>query len=187
MIYVFGLGNYPKQYDRTRHNVGVDTLALLAAFYQVKLRKRCFRLYKSAQFKTERGDVCLVFPLTYMNNSGQVVPELVEEGDEVIVLCDQMDLPPGEIKLKKKGSSAGHNGLKSMMEALPQNFTRLYIGVGHPDEDVTVPDYVLSRPNDIDRALIDKASSAAVSALVEYFKGERFELVQQKINSFSAR
>ncbi len=186
MIYVFGLGNFPRQYANTRHNVGVDTLAQLAAFYQVKLRKRCFRLYKSATITTERGDVCLVFPLTYMNNSGQVVPDLVKEGDEVIVLCDQMDLPPGSLKLKKKGSSAGHNGLKSMMAYIPQNFTRLYIGVGHPNSDMTVPDYVLSAPSAEDRVLIDKASKAAVEALVEYFKGERFELVQQKINSFSA-
>ncbi len=186
MIYVFGLGNYPKQYEHTRHNVGVDTLALLAAFYQVKLRKRCFRLYKKAEIKTERGDVCLVFPLTYMNNSGQVVPGLVKEGDEVIVLCDQMDLPPGELRLKKKGSSAGHNGLKSMLQYLPQNFTRLYIGVGHPEEGVSVPDHVLSVPNAEDRALIDKACHVASDALVEYFKGERFELVQQKVNSFSA-
>lgn len=186
MLYVFGLGNYTSKYANTRHNVGIDTLSKIAAFYQVKLRKRCFRLYKTAIIETAMGQVCFVFPLTFMNNSGQVVPQLVKEDDSVLVLCDQMDLPPGQLKLKKSGSSAGHNGLKSMLEYLPQNFMRLYVGIGHPDEKTTVPDWVLSKPSLEDKALLEKAEEYASRALVDYFEGEKFELVQQKINSFKA-
>jgi Peptidyl-tRNA hydrolase len=186
MLYVFGLGNYPARYSNTRHNAGVDTLTRLTAFYQVKLRKRCFHLYRQAIIETARGRVCFVFPLTLMNNSGAVVDGLVKEGDEVIVLVDQMDLNPGQLRLKKGGAAAGHNGLKSMMAALPENFTRLYIGVGHPEAGTTVPDWVLSKPSEEDRALIDTAEAEATAQLARYFEGEKFELVQQKINSFKA-
>jgi len=146
MLVIFGLGNPGPKYDGTRHNAGVDTLASLAAFFQVKLRKRCFYNYRSALVTAGEKEVKLVFPLTYMNNSGEVVKSVVKEGDEVLVICDQMDLEPGRIRLRFKGSSsAGHNGLKSMMAYLPEGFMRLYIGVGHPSEGVSVPDHVLSR------------------------------------------
>lgn len=186
MLYVFGLGNYPAQYTNTRHNVGVDTLIEIAAFYQVKLRKRCFRLYKEAKINTAVGKVSLIFPLTFMNESGKIIPSLVKEDDEVLVLCDQMDLPPGRLKLKKGGSDAGHNGLKSMLKYLPNKFMRLYIGIGHPSGDASVVEHVLSRPSSSESELISRAKAEAVAAIIEYFRGEKFEIVQQRINSFKA-
>lgn len=130
------------------------------------------------------GDVTLIFPLTYMNLSGTVVPSLVKEGDEVIVICDQMDLPAGSLRVKKGGSSAGHNGLKSMLSFLPGNFKRVYIGVGRPEEGVSVPDHVLSRFSDSDRILVDRAEEKAVDCLVSLLEGETFEKIQMEANSF---
>ncbi len=187
MVYIFGLGNPGPEYEQTRHNAGVETLTKLAAFFQVKLKKRCFCNYRWARIDTpETGRAVLVFPLTYMNLSGNAVPGLVKEGDEVIVICDQMDLAPGCLRIKNGGSSAGHNGLKSMLSALPGNFKRVYIGVGRPEEGVSVPDHVLSRFSDADRALVDKAQDEAVSCLVSLLKKERFDIVQMRANSFRA-
>lgn len=185
MVYIFGLGNPGPEYEMTRHNVGVETLSRLAAFFQVKLKKRCFCKYRWARFNTPKmGDVTLIFPLTYMNLSGTVVPSLVKEGDEVIVICDQMDLPAGSLRVKKGGSSAGHNGLKSMLSFLPGNFKRVYIGVGRPEEGVSVQDHVLSRFSDSDRILVDKTEEKAVSCLVSLLEGETFEKIQMEANSF---
>ena len=184
MLVVFGLGNPGTKYEGTRHNAGVETLLKMAAYYQVSLKRRCFSSFSSA---TIGDEVKLVFPLTYMNESGKVVPKTVNEGDEVIVISDQMDLPCGKIRLKKGGSSAGHNGLKSMLSFLPNNFTRMYIGVGRPKEGVSVPDHVLSKFSEEDRALVDKAEEKAASILENLIKGEEsFAILQGQANSWSA-
>lgn len=183
MTVVFGLGNPGPEYEKTRHNVGVETLRRMAAHYQVTLKRRCFSSY----MKAEAGDVRLVFPLTYMNNSGKAVPKTVNEGDRVIVISDQMDLPPGRIRVRSGGSSAGHNGLKSMMEALPDGFVRMYIGVGRPAEGVSVPDHVLSAFSESDRAAVDKAEEKAADILIRLLKGEeKEERLIQEANSYRA-
>lgn len=181
MLVIFGLGNPGRRYEGTRHNAGVETLSKLAASYRKKLVRRCFSSYRLCQLDS---DVRLVFPLTYMNSSGEVVPSVTAPGDRVIVICDQMDLPCGRLRLREGGSSAGHNGLKSMLAALPDNFIRLYIGVGRPEENVSVIDHVLTRFNEHDRMLVDQAENAAVSALRELISGEDIRKVEQKANSF---
>lgn len=187
MVYVFGLGNPGPEYELTRHNAGVETLEKLAAFFQVKLKKRCFCNYRWARIDTpETGKVTLVFPLTYMNLSGNVARNLVRAEDDVIVICDQMDLRPGSLRMRNGGSSAGHNGLKSMLSAIEGDFKRVYIGVGRPPEGVSVPDHVLSRFSDEDRALVDRAEDEAVSCIAALLRKERFELVQMRANSFRA-
>lgn len=185
MLVIFGLGNPGPKYDGTRHNAGVDTLTALAAFFQVTLRKRCFCNYRSALVTLE-GDkkVKLVFPLTYMNNSGEAVKGCVKEGDEVLVICDQMDLPPGKIRLRLKGSSsAGHNGLKSMMANLPDGFMRMYIGVGHPSPGVSVPDHVLSSFSEEESILVKEAEKKAVSCIVDLINGMDRNRLLQEANS----
>ena len=184
MLVIFGLGNPGAKYEGTRHNAGYETLAKLAAFFQCKLRKRCFYNYKQALVHTPNGvDVKLVFPLTFMNNSGDAVKYTVNEGDEVLVLCDQMDLPPGKIRLRKSGSSAGHNGLKSMLSALPQNFMRLYIGIGRPENGKTVIEHVLERYNETDRKMVDQAEAKAVNVILDLVNGKNFDRVLQEANS----
>ena len=183
MFVVFGLGNPGLKYEGTRHNVGVETLQKMAAYFQVKLKKRCFSSYEEA---IANENIKLVFPLTYMNRSGKVVNRTVKEFDELIVICDQMDLPCGKIRLKRGGSSAGHNGLKSMLEAYPQNFIRMYIGVGRPQEGISVSDHVLSRFSEQDRALIEKAEAKAAEILEKLLCNEQtFAILQGEANSWS--
>lgn len=185
MLIIFGLGNPGPEYEGTRHNAGVETLEKLAASYRAKLVRRCFSSYRTCIITSECGNKArLVFPLTYMNGSGKTVPRVVKENDEVIVICDQMDLPPGRVRLRASGSSAGHNGLKSMMAYLPGNFKRLYIGVGRPVEGTSVVDHVLSIYSDDDRKLVDAAQMEAVKCLRRYIDGEDFSRCAQDLNSF---
>lgn len=176
---VFGLGNPGAKYRGTRHNVGFDTVERIAAQKEIKFRKRCFRLYKRAV----SDSLVLIEPLTYMNASGDIAKECITPGDTVVVVVDQMDLPPGKIRIKRGGSSAGHNGLKSMIGAIGPDFIRLYIGIGRPDAGVSVPDHVLSRPNAVDRSLIDEAEAKASDAILRLYGGESFERIAQSINS----
>lgn len=177
---VFGLGNPGPEYEGTRHNVGFRTIEKVAAQKGLKLRKRCFRLYRAA---TE-DNLTLIEPLTYMNNSGEVFKDIVKEGDAVIVVVDQMDLPPGRLRLKRGGGSAGHNGLKSIISNYGEDFIRIYIGVGRPEEGVSVPDHVLSKPNEEDDSLIDKATDRAAEAIISLIEGEEFAKLVQSVNSF---
>lgn len=185
MLVIFGLGNPGLKYEGTRHNAGVETLGKLAASYRKKLVRRCFSSYKSCIITSESGQkVKLVFPLTYMNSSGLAVAKTVSDGDRVLVICDQMDLPCGRIRLRAKGSNAGHNGLKSMMEALPEGFMRLYIGVGRPQEGVSVIDHVLTRFSQEDRQLVNAAEDEAVRGLRLLIEGFDMARLEQEINSF---
>ena len=176
---VFGLGNPGAKYSGTRHNVGFDTVERIAALKGMKLRKRCFRLYRRA----ECDGLALVEPLTFMNSSGDVVEENTGDDDVMIVIVDQMDLPPGKIRIRRGGGSAGHNGLKSIIAAHGPDFIRVYIGIGRPAGGVPVIDHVLSRFSAEDRSLVDMAEEKAAEAVLRLHGGERFESVVQWANS----
>ena len=176
---VFGLGNPGAKYEGTRHNAGFETIEKVAAQKGLRLRKRCFRCYRRAVL----DDLVLVEPLTYMNNSGLAVPDNIPSDGRMVVISDQMDLPPGRIRIKRGGSSAGHNGLKSMIAAYGPDFIRVYIGIGRPEEGQTVVDHVLSRYSDADRALVDEAESRAAEADLRIYGGEKIESVMQWANS----
>lgn len=181
-MFVFGLGNPGPEYDRTRHNVGFMTVEKMAAQKGVKLKKRCLRLFRSA--KINDGSDILVEPLTYMNNSGEIIPSLLHEGDKLIVICDQMDLPPGKLRIRLKGGSAGHNGLKSVIQYWGEDFIHVYIGIGHPEEGISVPDHVLSRFSPSDSLLIDKATDMAAETVLDILEGKPINEILQKANSF---
>lgn len=142
------MGNPGTAYEHSRHNVGFDVIERTAAFFQVTLKKRCFRLYREAVGQAGAGEYRLVQPLTFMNNSGVIAKYFAScaVGD-MIVVCDNLDLPAGYIRIRKGGSSAGHNGLKSMIGELGSaEFIRIYIGIGRPGPDVAVVNHVLQRP-----------------------------------------
>ena len=181
------LGNPGPEYEATRHNAGVDSLTRLAASYQKHLVRRPFSNYRSCLVTPADGHpVRLVFPLTFMNSSGEAAKRVVKEGDEVLVICDQMDLPVGRMRLRRSGSSAGHNGLKSMMAALPNGFARLYIGVGRPAEGVSVIDHVLTHFSDEEARLLSAVEDEAACCLRLLLDGMPFEQVAQRANSFHA-
>lgn len=180
-MFVFGLGNPGSKYEGTRHNVGFLTIEKIAAQENVKLRKRCFSFYKWAHINSDT----LIQPLTYMNNSGNIIPALHIGENDLIVICDQMDLPCGKIRIRRGGGSAGHNGLKSIIANYSSDFIRVYIGVGRPAEGVSVVDHVLSQFSEEDASLVERATDEAAKAVIDILNGENLELVIQRANSFT--
>ena len=118
-----------------------------------------------------------------MNSSGEALNGLVKDMDPLIVICDQMDLPPGKVRIKMKGGSAGHNGLKSIISVYGENFIHVYIGIGRP-EDGDIVSHVLSSFSEDDRKKIDDAVSRAADAVLDIVEGKSVNEVIQRVNSF---
>ena len=111
-------------------------------------------------------------PLTYMNRSGEVIPSLMRATgsslDELLVVCDNLDLEPGAVRIKRRGSSRSHNGLASIMDAVDTgDFGRLYVGVGHPGSTEAVIDHVLSAPDQHEAPLYEEAFEVAARTVLD--------------------
>lgn len=131
----------------------------------LSLRKPFLRSY----LWTGRGECVAALPLTYMNRSGSVIPSLMRaaraEIGDLVVVCDNMDLPPGAVRLKRRGTSRSHNGLASVVDALGSgDFIRIYVGIGRPDDASRVVEHVLSIPPDSERPLYERAFEIAADA-----------------------
>jgi peptidyl-tRNA hydrolase, PTH1 family len=152
MIRLFvGLGNPGPEYEATRHNAGFWWIDALASALGVRLTAE--RAYHGllARVNTERGPVWLLEPMTFMNRSGQSVAPLARffkiASQEILVVHDELDVLPGQAKLKFGGGSGGHNGLKDIHAQLgTPEFWRLRLGIGHPGVKAEVVDYVLRKP-----------------------------------------
>ena len=167
---IVGLGNPGSQYDRTRHNAGFLALDRLAGQLGAKVNRVRFRAM-TAQATIGGEKVLLMKPQTFMNASGLSVQPAAAfykiPPERILVLFDDISLPPGKVRIRAEGSAGGHNGLKSIISALgSQAFPRVKIGVGekpHPDYDLK--DWVLSKPSAQESKLIDSALDHAVSAV----------------------
>ncbi len=180
MIVVLGLGNPGSRYEHTRHNVGFEAVGKAAAFFQVKLRKRCFRLYRQARVGR---DALLVQPLTFMNASGNIMGSFSRD-DDFVVVCDNMDLAAGGLRIRRGGGSSGQKGLASISEHLGRSdFIRIYIGIGRPEEGVAVADHVLGVEEDEAKAkAVKQAIEDAAKAIGEYIDGKSVEQLQMEYN-----
>ena len=171
---IVGLGNPGAEYEQTRHNAGfwlVDNLANNLPRCTLSRESR----FNASAAKTTIGarEVWLLKPLTFMNRSGQSVGALAHfykiSADEILVVHDELDLAPGIARLKKGGSSGGHNGLKDITAAMgTQDYLRLRIGIGHPRTQASqqaVADFVLHRPRKEEQVLIDGAIADALSVI----------------------
>lgn len=172
MYLIAGLGNPTEKYDKTRHNVGFETIDLLAARFQVKMKKRAFNaMAGKAQIGGEQ--VLLVKPLTYMNLSGNAIAAAarfykINPEKELIVIYDDADLDAGRLRLRMKGSAGSHNGMKSIIERVGTgNFPRIRIGIGTRPEHIDMVDYVLGRFDKETRPLMEEAFSKAADAAVD--------------------
>jgi len=161
---VVGLGNPGEKYARTRHNVGEEAVRLLAERRGATLEGgRDNALVAETRLPGSDGAmrVALAFPITFMNESGQAVSALVrrfriESPEQIIVIQDELDLPPGEMKIKAGGGLAGHNGLRSITQHLKtQDYLRVRIGVGKPDHKDVGKGHVLSKVPRAERELLD--------------------------------
>lgn len=185
-----GLGNPGARFAGTRHNVGFDVVTSVAERLGCRLRKPLFRPYRFARTDA----VLLAQPLTYMNRAGSVVKYLaaraglgVDPGDleRWLIVCDNMDLPPGTVRLKRRGSSRSHNGIASVMDALGSgDFPRLYVGVGRPDDPSGVVEHVLSRPSPGEAGAYARAIAAASDAVLA-LADHPFNAVMNSVNSRS--
>jgi PTH1 family peptidyl-tRNA hydrolase len=159
---IAGLGNPGREHERDRHNVGFVFALRLAAEHRIELRSEARYHGLVGRIARPAGDVWLVLPQTYMNLSGKSVGPLARfyklQPEEVLVVHDELDFPPGVVKLKLGGGVAGHNGLKDIAAQLgTHGFWRLRIGIGHPGDKAVVPDYVLKSPPPSDREQIEQA------------------------------
>lgn len=169
-LLVVGLGNPGDEYAGTRHNVGAEVVALLAARHGGSLRRGRERAL-SGEVTISGRRVALAFPQTYMNLSGESVRLLARRfgvGDpaHLVVVHDELDLPVGRLKVKVGGGLAGHNGLRSIVSHLhSQEFVRVRIGVGKPPGRQAGADHVLRRPTRAERAELDVVVQEAADAV----------------------
>jgi PTH1 family peptidyl-tRNA hydrolase len=166
---IVGIGNPGPSYARTKHNVGSELVERLATDMGAEL-KRTRHQMRVADGSLEGSPVVLGVPTTYMNESGRPVARLVrKEGirpDHLIVVQDELDLPPGVVKLKVGGGTAGHNGLRSIEAALrSRDFVRVRIGVGKPPSKEEGADHVLSRFTPDEREAVAAASDRALEGI----------------------
>ncbi len=149
MKLIVGLGNPGRLYTNSRHNIGFNVVKALARHYKVALKKDSAVLSLSGQVKTEGQGLVLALPMTFMNLSGSAVGGLLRKykarPKDLLVVCDDLDLRLGRIKIRPSGSSGGHRGLKSIIDSLgSDDFCRLRLGVDRPRKNTDTSDYVLS-------------------------------------------
>lgn len=171
MKLIVGLGNPTKEYDGTRHNVGFMVMDRLADVMNVSISTAKFK-GEYVKFKYKGEDVILLKPMTYMNNSGESVIQVMNyfkiDASDVIAIYDDMDMPTGKLRLRESGSAGGHNGVKSLIAHMgTQKFKRIRVGIDkHPR--IKVVDYVLGHFSKDERPLIDEGIENAVKAIEMY-------------------
>lgn len=171
---IIGLGNPGLPYHRSRHNVGFDTVDLLAEHFQTRVNKIRFKsLIGETHHNGEK--VVLVKPQTYMNNSGIALLELCRfyriEPEDLIVIYDDIDIPFGSIRIKKKGSAGSHNGMKSILYHLQsEDFPRVRISIGKKPSYMDLADYVLAKPVGKERDILDREIEMAKKAALLILK-----------------
>lgn len=170
MYCIVGLGNPEKKYENTRHNIGFDVIDALAEKYNITVRERGFlALYGKGAVEGQR--VILVKPQTYMNLSGTSVREVldyykIDAEEELIVVSDDVSLEVGAIRIRKRGSAGGHNGLKNIILHLgTENFHRIRMGVGEKPKEWDLIDYVLGHFSGEERKKMDEAVATAAEAV----------------------
>ena len=181
MKLVAGLGNPGREYEGTPHNVGFQVVDLLIedlgiSGFKSKFRSKVCRASIS-------GESCLfIKPQTYMNKSGEAVAEFVNfykiPLEKIVIISDDIDLPPGKVRFRDEGGHGGHNGLRSIIESLGNgNFHRIRFGVGRPVDKVNVAGHVLGRWSEAEKKLTRNAFNLALKEMVKFLETSQFENV----------
>lgn len=187
-LLVVGLGNPGPEFAGSRHNVGADAVARLAQRHQGRLRPVKGIRASADEVMLNGARVALAVPSTYMNDSGAAIGPLlrrfgIDDPGRLVVVHDELDLPPGRVRIKEGGGTAGHNGLKSIQAHLHSlAFIRVRIGVGKPPRPEAGADYVLKRPGKADRELLAQAVEVAADA-VEVLAATDVEQAMNRFNS----
>ena len=180
MFLIAGLGNPSEKYEKTRHNAGFDVIDALADKYNIEVKeKKSKGLCGSGYIEGQK--VLLVKPQTFMNLSGDCVAPLVnyyklDPAQDLIVVCDDINLEPGYIRIRKKGSAGGHNGIKDVIAKTGSDqFSRVKVGVGKKPEGWDLADFVTSRFSEEERARLEEGIRDGVDALVHMIRNETEE------------
>jgi len=173
MIAIFGLGNPGKEYEKTRHNLGFSSIDLFlqkfsSVFSNFSEKKEFNSLISEGQISDQK--IILIKPLTFMNESGRAVQQIKNfyklENKDIWILHDELDLPPGKIKISVDASAGGHNGIASIIQMLgAKDFVRFRIGIGRPKLFGTIAGYVLKKPSAKEIELIQSAQTKIITAL----------------------
>ena len=188
MYLVVGLGNPGEKYAHTRHNVGFDVIDALAAKYNISISEKKHKAL-CGKGAVEGQNVMLAKPQTFMNLSGESVAELLhyyklDPADRLIVIFDDISLAPGQLRIRKKGSAGGHNGVKNIIAMCgTQDFARIKVGVGEKPDGWDLVDHVLGRFDAADREQVELAIADAISAAVMMLQGG----VDQAMNDFNGK
>ncbi len=175
---IVGLGNPGAEYEATRHNAGFWWVEQVARDHGASLRAESKFHGLAARTSVNGQELWLLLPQTFMNRSGSAVAALARfykiAPEEILVVHDELDLPPGAAKLKQGGGHGGHNGLKDIMAHLgTPNFWRLRLGIGHPGDRAQVVNFVLKPPLRDEQVAIDEAMDASLAILSELVKGQQ--------------
>jgi PTH1 family peptidyl-tRNA hydrolase len=173
---VVGIGNPGSQYEHTRHNAGAWFIEKLLSQYQRQLRLEKKFSLEVAEIHFENKTMLLAKTTSFMNESGQGISAFAHflriPSQEILIAHDDLDLPPGSVRLKLGGGHGGHNGLRDIIKHLnTPDFYRLRIGIGHPGNKDQVHDYVLHKPGTIDRTNIDQSIDRAIEFFPEMLSG----------------
>jgi PTH1 family peptidyl-tRNA hydrolase len=182
---VVGLGNPGKEYERTRHNAGFWLVERFASANGIVLRKD--NKFQALVGRHEPSGAWLLMPQSFMNASGRAVQMLAGffkiKPDEILVVHDELDFPPGTARIKQGGGIAGHNGLKDISQRLAtHDYWRLRLGVGKPPAGMEGADYVLQRPPAEERAALDAAIESALGVLPQCLSGD-IQTAMQKLHT----
>ncbi len=186
MYLIVGLGNPEPEYSKTRHNMGFDTVNKIAEKYEIKFDKKKFDGLIGIG-KIENEDVILLKPQTYMNESGKSIIQVKNfykiPLDKIIVIYDDIDLPEGVVKLRKKGGAGTHNGMRSVVSELNStDFIRVRVGTGQPIFKELLISYVIQKLSDEDYNKLIPAIEKAADGVVEILKNG-IDIAMNKYNS----
>ena len=193
-IYLIGLGNPGKKYSKSRHNIGFLLLENLSKKYNSNFLLKDKLKCSCSEFKIKDSTYRLFLPNTFMNDSGDAVKAIVDwykiNVDKIFVIVDDKDLPLGKIRFRKKGSSGGHNGLKSIIEKLQtQNFNRIRIGIGSPPlidgkNNFNTISHVLGNISSEEKSILEKVYERVIES-IEQLNTKKEEYIIEELNSFN--
>jgi PTH1 family peptidyl-tRNA hydrolase len=178
MTLVVGLGNPGPEYEHTRHNAGFDVIDSVSQKLGIKMKKPLFRNFLRGRGVLNGKKVVLIKPLTYMNRSGVIIPGLIKGftdlfPDNFIVVTDNLDLPPGKIRVKRGASTAGHNGLASIKLILGDTpYLRIFVGIGHPGKKEDVVSYVLDKPEGKEAEIMKAAIETSADTVIKLISSD---------------
>ena len=170
---IIGLGNPGDKYAHTRHNAGFEVMDLLEKQYGVKLRKKMLQPWAAAEWTDGKKKIVLCRPLTFMNNSGIAVKKLMDRygvpAEQTLILYDDIDLPPGKIRVRKSGGPGTHNGMRSIVkETGTDAFPRIRVGTGDRPAGQDLVKWVLGRPSGEEKPLMERAFTEAAECAAEW-------------------